>query len=276
MSSKYQYETVKVDLLPDGVAHVQLNRPKRLNTLNPQMVVDIRQLFTEIADDNNVLSIVISGVGRVFTAGLDLNESNLTALGEAEDIARKVYRTRPFVKNFQDAFTAIERCPKPVIAAIHGACIGGGVDLITACDIRYCTKDAFFSVKEVDVGLAADVGTLQRLPKVIGNHSLVRELCYSARNMYADEALQCGLVNKVAENQEAVLTEALNMAKLIASKSPIAVMGTKHLLNYSRDHSVDEGLAYTVTWNAAMLHTEDIPLSVQATLSKKPAKYSKL
>ncbi|CEJ01927.1 hypothetical protein RMCBS344292_15947 [Rhizopus microsporus] len=172
MSSKYQYETVKVDLLPDGVAHVQLNRPKRLNTLNPQMVVDIRQLFTEIADDNNVLSIVISGAGRVFTAGLDC---------EAEDIARKVYRTRPFVKNFQDAFTAIERCPKPVIAAIHGACIGGGVDLITACDIRYCTKDAFFSVKEVDVGLAADVGTLQRLPKVIGNHSLVRELCYSAR-----------------------------------------------------------------------------------------------
>ncbi|KAI9251967.1 ClpP/crotonase-like domain-containing protein [Sporodiniella umbellata] len=277
MSNKYQYETILVDVSPEGVAHVQINRPKKMNSLNPQMVVDFRDVFNQINNDREVLSVVVSGLGKVFTAGLDLSETNIAALGsDDQDVARRTYNNRPFIKDFQDAFTAIELCSQPVIAAIHSACIGGGIDLITACDIRYCSKDAFFSVKEVDVGLAADVGTLQRLPKVIGNHSLVRELCYTGRNFPADEALQCGLVNRVFENKDILLAEALKLAKTIASKSPVAILGTKHLLNYSRDHSVADGLAYTVTWNSAMLQTEDIPRSIEAFVSKKKGKYSKL
>ncbi|KAI8350146.1 ClpP/crotonase-like domain-containing protein [Blakeslea trispora] len=274
--SAYQYETVKVDISAEGVAHVQLNRPKKLNAFNDQLIADVRNVFRQINADYDILVVVISGSGRMFTAGIDLKETNIGKLLTQGDPARDAYRNRVTIEDFQDAFTAIENCSKPVIAAIHNACYGAGVDLVTACDIRYCTKDSLFCVKEVDVGLAADVGTLQRLPKVIGNHSLVRELCYTGRNMYADEALQCGFVNRVAENQEDVLAQAFKLAKNIASKSPVAVVGTKHLLNYSRDHSVAEGLAYTVTWNAPMLNTEDIPKSIEAFMQKKRAKYSKL
>ncbi|KAI8641692.1 ClpP/crotonase-like domain-containing protein [Parasitella parasitica] len=267
--SPYQYETVKVDVSAEGVAHVQLHRPKKLNAFNDQ------KAFQDISVDSNVFSVVVSGTGRMFTAGLDLSETSLNSQ-DSTDPARAAWKIRSHIQGFQAAFTAIEECSKPVIAAVHGACFGAGVDLITACDIRYCAKDSFFCVKEVDVGLAADVGSLQRLPKVIGNNSLVRELCFTGRNMYAAEALQCGFVNKVAADQEAVLAEAFKTAKLIASKSPIAVLGTKHLLNYSRDHSVAEGLNYTVAWNQGMLNTEDIPLSIQAFVTKKPATYSKL
>ncbi|KAI8049425.1 ClpP/crotonase-like domain-containing protein [Gilbertella persicaria] len=277
MSTKYQYETVKIEVSAEGIAHFQLNRPKKLNAFNDELIADFRNAFREINRDSNVSVVVVSGSGRMFTAGLDLTEASITKMqGENEDAARKAYRNREHIEDFQDAFTAIELCPKPVIAAVHSACFGAGVDLITACDIRYCTKDSFFCVKEVDVGLAADVGSLQRLPKVIGNQSLVRELCFTGRNMYAEEALQAGLVSKVLENQEAVLAEAFKIARDIASKSPVAIVGTKHLLNYSRDHTVAEGLAYTVTWNAPMLNTEDIPKSIQAFVSKKPATYSKL
>ncbi|CAO3606798.1 unnamed protein product [Mucor hiemalis] len=251
--SKYQYETIKVDISAEGVAHIQLNRPKKLNAFNDQLVNDVRAVFQDIDGDGDVRAIVVSGSGRMFTAGLDLAETSLQNQGEG-DPARISYRLRAHIQNFQAAFTAIEICSKPVIAAVHNACFGA----------------------EVDVGLAADVGSLQRLPKVIGNNSLVRELCFTGRNLYAKEALECGLVSKVTEDQESVLAEALKTAKFIASKSPVAVLGTKHLLNYSRDHSVAEGLTYTLAWNAAMLNTEDIPLSIQAFVSKKPATYSKL
>ncbi|CAO3601476.1 unnamed protein product [Absidia cylindrospora] len=211
----------------------------------------------------------------MFTAGLDLTETAISLESEG-DLARLAYSKRAHLKEFQGAFTAIEECDKPVIAAVHSGCYGAGVDMITACDMRYCTKDALFCVKEVDIGLAADVGSLQRLPKVLGNQSLVRELCYTGRNFYADEALQHGLVNRVYDTQEELVAEALKMAALIASKSPVAVIGTKHNLLYARDHSVAEALNYTVTWSSAMLNTEDIPKSFAAFVSKEPAKYSKL
>ncbi|KAG1052946.1 hypothetical protein G6F43_004940 [Rhizopus delemar] len=273
----YQYENIKVEVSSEGIAHVQINRPNSLNALLPQMIIDIGKIFQQISDDNNVRCVILSSSGRMFTAGLDLAGNELSKLSNPKlDTARNTYRARPMIKLVQDAFTAVELCSKPVIAAIHNACIGGGVDLTTACDIRYCTKDAYFSVKEVDLGFAADVGSLQRLPKVIGNHSLIRELCYTARNMYADEALQCGLVNKVTENHASLLAEAFKTAQSIASKSPIAILSTKHLLNYSRDHSVAEGLDYSVTWNSAMLQTEDVSRSIEGLLKKTPVKYSKI
>ncbi|KAI9021565.1 ClpP/crotonase-like domain-containing protein [Phycomyces nitens] len=269
-------ETIKVDIIDGNIAHVQLNRPKTLNAFNDQMVKEVRSVFDALAIDQNIRAVVVSGSGRMFTAGLDLAENSLNKLSSSADGARVAYANRAHIRDFQASFTAIETCDKPVIAAIHNGCFGAGVDMSTACDIRYCTKDAYFCVKEVDIGLAADVGTLQRLPKVIGNNSLVRELCFTGRNMYAPEASACGLVNKVLDTKEELLNEAFKTARFIASKSPVAVTGTKHLLNYSRDHSVSEGLGYTVTWNAAMLNTEDIPKSVEAFVTKKPAVYSKL
>ncbi|XP_016403502.1 delta(3,5)-Delta(2,4)-dienoyl-CoA isomerase, mitochondrial-like, partial [Sinocyclocheilus rhinocerous] len=165
---------------------------------------------------------------------------------EGDDTARISWNLRRVITQYQETFSVIEKCPKPVIVAIHGACIGAGVDLITACDIRLCTQDAWFQVKEVDIGLAADDGTLQRLPSVIGSRSLVNELAFSARKMYADEAKSCGLVSRVFPDKETMMAGALEMAGDIARKSPVAVQGTKINLIYSRDHSVPEALNYIV------------------------------
>ncbi|KAL0086620.1 ClpP/crotonase-like domain-containing protein [Phycomyces blakesleeanus] len=275
-ATKYEFETIKVDIIDGNIAHVQLNRPKSLNAFNDCLVKEVRSVFELLAVDQDIRAVVVSGSGRMFTAGLDLAENSLKKLVSDSDGARIAYNNRAHIRDFQASFTAIENCEKPVIAAIHNGCFGAGVDMTTACDIRYCTKDAYFCVKEVDVGLAADVGSLQRLPKVIGNNSLVRELCFTGRNLYAPEALECGLVNKVLETKEEVLNEALKTARLIATKSPVAITGTKHLLNFSRDHTVAESLAYTVTWNSAMLNTEDITKAVESYVTKKPAVFSKL
>ncbi|KAJ3213260.1 putative enoyl CoA hydratase [Dinochytrium kinnereticum] len=192
------------------------------------------------------------------------------------DVARTALRILPEIELMQESFTAIERCDRPVIAAVHGFCIGGGIDLITACDIRLCSSDANFSVKEVDIGLAADIGTLQRLPRVVGNQSWVREVCLTARNFDAKEALQVGLVSKVLPTKVELVDEALKLAAVIASKSPVATVGTKHILNYSRDHTVAEGLHYVALWNSVMLNTEDVPAAITANLSKQKPKFSKL
>lgn len=159
---------------------------------------------------------------------------------------------------------------------IHGACIGAGVDLITACDIRLCTQDSYYSVKEVDIGLAADLGSLQRLTKSIGNQSLVRELCFTGRKLKADEAMRVGLVSRVFEDWSGMEVGALGMAGVIVEKSPVAIAGTKRALIHARDHSVSEGLEYIANWNSAMLQSEDIIKAIEASLSKKPPKFSNL
>nr|CAG8452559.1 11666_t:CDS:10 [Entrophospora candida] len=262
--SQYKFETLKVNFPLENVIHVELSRPSKLNAINNLTWIEIGKCFSTIKTDPDIRAVVISGAGKLFTAGIDVNSLGSTLTIDKPDAARKAITTRNTLLLFQESITAIETCYKPVIAAIHNACIGIGVTLITACDIRYCSQDAFFN--EVDLGLAADVGTLQRLPKVIANDSLVRELCYTCRNMFADEALSAGLVNK----------EAMNVAKTIASKSPVAIMSTKHLLNYSRDHSVAEGLEYTSVWNGSMLDTKDVTDSINGFMTKTKPIYSKL
>ncbi|KAI8149638.1 ClpP/crotonase-like domain-containing protein [Fennellomyces sp. T-0311] len=276
MASKYQYENVKVTLFPEGVAHVELYRPKKLNAFNRGLMLDILQSFTDLAKDSSIRAIVLSGSGRTFTAGLDFSDNFLLEEQPDKDVARLAFETQKKIEIFQQAMSALENCPQPVIVAMHKGVFGVAIDLCTAGDIRYGTKDSFYTVKETDLGLAADVGTLQRLPKVINSASLARELCYTARIMYADEAYKCGLISKVFDTKEQLIEGALETAKVIASKSPVAVVSTKHLLNYSRDHSVAEGLQYTAVWNSVMLATEDIPKSVQAFLTKKPAVYANL
>lgn len=236
--------------------------------------------FNELSEDPECRAVVVSGAGKLFTAGIDLMDMTHNVLQpEGDDTARISWGFKKKIKKLQETFSVIEKCPKPVVVAIHGACVGAGVDMITACDIRLCTQDAWFQVKEVDIGLAADVGTLQRLPKVIGSQSLVNELALTARKMYADEAKSSGLVSRVFADKEAMMAGALEIAGEIAGRSPVAVQGTKINLIYARNHSVADGLDYIATWNMSMLQTEDLMKSAQAALEKKSPKtktYSKL
>ncbi|XP_048378479.1 delta(3,5)-Delta(2,4)-dienoyl-CoA isomerase, mitochondrial isoform X3 [Stegostoma tigrinum] len=276
----YNFETLHVSQARDSVLHVELNRPEKRNAMNNVLWREMVDCFKRIAHDTDLRVVVVSGAGKMFTAGIDLMDMAGDVLQPpGDDTARKAWHMRNKILQYQESFNVIEKCPKPVIAAVHNACIGGGVDLITACDIRLCSQDAWFQVKEVDIGMAADVGTLQRLPKVIGNASLVSELVYTARQLMADEALSCGLVSRVFKDKEATLEGAFEMASEIASKSPLAVQGTKLNLIYSRDHSVKDGLDYIATWNMSMLQTDDLIKSAQAAMEKKSPKdvpYAKL
>lgn len=276
----YQFKTLNVSSPRNFVLHVELNRPEKLNAMTNEMWHEMISCFNSAASDSSVRAVVLSGRGKMFTAGLDLMAAAGSLVTDSDlDTARNAFKFLEFIRFAQESISVVEKCRKPVIAAVHNACIGGGVDLSTACDIRICTKDAYFCVKEVDVGLAADIGTLQRLPKVIGNDSLARELCFTARKMQAPEAEKVGLVSRVYENQDEMIAGAIDMAETIASKSPVAVQGTKIHLNYSRDHTTTEGLEYMATWNAAMLQTDDILKSVQAMMTKQPiskVEFSKL
>ncbi|KAF9954327.1 hypothetical protein BGZ72_004673 [Mortierella alpina] len=274
MPREYKFETIEVSFPAPFVAHVVLNRPKKLNAINDPMWDDIGAVFNKLRDDEDVRAIVLSGSGRCFTSGLDLFSLGLPVV--EDDPARTAFKLRPYIRKLQASLTAIELCDKAVVAAIHGPCIGGGIDITTACDIRYASKDAYFSVKEVDIGMAADVGTLQRLPKVVGNISWVRELCLTGRNFNASEAFEYGLISKLLPDPATVLSEAIATASLIAEKSPVASIGTKHMLNYSRDHTVQEGLDYMAAWNMVMLTAPDLPTAAAASMQKTKAVFAKL
>jgi delta(3,5)-delta(2,4)-dienoyl-CoA isomerase len=239
-------------------------------------------LFTvqKYRDSKYIFLIFSSGNGKIFTSGIDLTDlSSLAAVvyGE-EDVARKANTMYHTIRRLQGLFTRLEACPKPVIGAVHSACVGGGVDLITATDIRVCTRDAWFQVKEVDMGLAADVGTLQRLPKIVGSQSLVSELCLTARKMAAAEAASCGMVSTVYETREEMMSGALGLAATIASKSPVAVQGTKISLVYAREHSTEEGLEQVARYNMAMLQSEDLMKAAMSQMDKSspPPVFAKL
>lgn len=205
---------------------------------------DIKECFENLHTNPDCRAIILSGAGKHFTAGIDL--TSMIQLGqelaEIEDVSRKGYAIEKLIKLYQDSVSSLEACQKPVIAAIHSGCIGAGVNFITAADIRYSSKDAWFQVKEVEIGMAADVGALQRFPKVIGNQSIARELCLTGRKFLADEAVKIGLISRLFENREELIEGAIELAEIIASKSPIAVQATKNNMVYSLDHTNQEGL----------------------------------
>lgn len=246
---------------------------------------EFRLVFEKVRHVTSVRVVVVTAqaTSKCFTAGLDLKEAAAMFApkeesegADAMDAARRAYRQRLLLLQMQQSFSILEQIPQPVICAVHGACIGGGIDLITAADIRIATNDATFVVKEIDIGLAADLGTLQRLPRVIGSRSLVNELALTARTLTAHEALSCGLVSRVCEDVAALRRTALEIANSIAIRSPVAVIGTKQLLLRSRDLTVSDGLDYTAAWNASMLQTNDIPLAVMKARSKTPPLFSNL
>mgnify|MGYP001549082130 CR=1 FL=1 len=262
--------------LTGGIAHIRLNRPDALNTLVMDFWQEMVDVFATIAAEPKVRVVVISSTGRHFTAGLDLAAfAGAIAPESGGDPGRQGEQFRRTVLEMQETFNVIEACRVPVLAAVQGGCIGGGVDLVSACDMRYCTADAFFCIQEINIGIVADVGTLQRLPHLIPA-GLVRELAYTGRRLGAARAASAGLVNDIYPNQETMLEAVLATAAEIAAKSPLAVHGTKEMLNYTRDHTVAEGLDYIALWQAGMFRTADVAEQMAANREKRPARFEDL
>jgi enoyl-CoA hydratase len=260
----------------DHIAHLQLARPEALNTMNKAFWDEIPAAFAEIDADPSVRAVVISSTGKHFTAGLDLNWAGTSLANKVEDAGRAREAFRRHVKHLQDTFTAVDRCRVPVIAAIQGGCIGGGVDFITACDMRVGSADCFFTIQEVNIAIVADVGTLQRMPYLLPQ-GLIRELAYTGRRWAADEAAAQGFLNRVFPTHAETVEGALALAREIAARSPLAIAGIKQVLNAGRDMTIDQGLEYVAVWNAAMLQGDDMKKAVVAQMTKAgPAKFDDL
>jgi len=257
-------ELFKVEL--DGhVAWLVMNRPDKRNAMGMSFYSGLREHMQRFNRDHNIRAVVIKAAGPSFTAGTDLAESGQLIGDGGADSREKLRRT---IAALQADITSIETCSKPVIAAIHGHCIGGGVDLIAACDIRLATQDAIFSIRETRLGIIADVGTLQRLPYIIG-HGWFRELALTGRDFSAEEALQMGLVTRVCKDRDVLYAAAREMARQIAACPPLTVQGTKEVILYSRDNGVFPGLAYVAQKNAAALPSEDLMEAVSALMTKQ-------
>jgi len=266
------YETLNVTL-KNGIAQVQINRPDKANAMSLAVWHEIRTAFNWIDATPEARVAVISGSGAHFSSGIDLQMLiNLGAEIQDDCDGRMREKLRRTILDLQDTLSSIERCRKPVLAAVHGACIGGGVDLICACDMRYCSADAYFLIKEIDIGMTADVGTLQRLPKLIGD-GMARELAYTGRKVAGEEARAIGLVNRVFESSAALLAGVMEIAVTIAAKSPLSIRGAKEMIVYARDHSVADSLNYIATWNAAMLMSADLKEAMAAGMEKRAPQF---
>jgi enoyl-CoA hydratase len=256
------------------IAEVRLNRPDKSNAMDAAMWQEIRQVFEWADTTPEVRVLILSGAGKHFCAGIDLGMfAGIQQQIANTDGARSRETLRRLILDLQDCLSSLERCRKPVLAAIHGACVGGALDLVTCCDMRYVTDDALFSIKEIDIGMVADVGTLQRLPRLIGD-GMARELAYTGRQVNADEAVRLGLANRNFGTQEALTAGVRQIANEIASKSPLATRGLKEVMNYSRDHTVADGLNHVATWNAAMLLSADLQESLQAKQEKRQPRFA--
>ena len=276
--TKKEYKSFKVEI-SEHVANLILSRPDELNTMSRDFWVELGEVTEEINMNSEVRVLIMSSTGKHFCAGMDLTAFSNGVDNIPEDkkpdharIGEAVYRV---AKELQGYISSLESIRVPVIAAIHGGCVGGAVDLVTACDIRLASDDAFFCIQEINIGMAADVGTLQRLPKIIPD-SKMREMAYTGRRMYAEEAKESGLVSDTFESHEKLLEAANNLAKEIATKSPIAIHGLKAVMNYSRDHSVSDSLDFNALWSGAMLSQRDMTEAMTANMEKRDASFEKL
>jgi len=274
-----KYSKLKITEPAKHVVNVQLNRPEKLNAVDIAMFNEIKDCFDKLNRDRYFRSVILSASGRVFCSGIDLQSFQSLLSQESRenhDHARKAFEIRNMIHDVQDCVLSVAQCQKPVIASIHGKCIGAGMDIISFTDIRYCSKDAAFCVKEVALGLAPDIGSLQGLQKIVGNHSWVRELIFTAKEVYSGEAKEMGLVSKICEDNSALQESVVEVAKQIASKSPVAVQGSKVCLNYSQEHSTYDGLRYNANWNMSALQSEDLIKSVMAAMSKNQVEFEDL
>lgn len=271
--SEFQCFDVSIE---QRVAHIQFSRPEALNSMNQDFWLELPRCIASIESQTDARVIVISSSGKHFSAGMDLAVfTNSKAVPMSGDPGRMAENLRRVVLQLQDSLSSLEKVRLPVLTAIQGGCIGGALDLVCASDMRYCTQDAYFTIKETEIGMTADVGTLQRMPKLIPA-GIVRELAYTGRKFHADEAQQLGFVNRVFDSQQAMLDSVMTIAQQIAANSPLAVTGCKEMLNYSRDHSVEDSLKYMATWQSGMFRPTDLMKSFQAKATKQSAEYDDL
>jgi len=249
--------------IANDVAHIVLNRPDKRNSMIHEFWDELPTIVQSIDQNSTARVIVLSSTGPHFTSGLDTSifGSSVESSDNPEDVEKskrqrsaKLYDT---IKHMQKSFTCLEQCQIPVIAAIQGGAIGGGVDLVTACDLRYMTEDGFLSIYEINIGMTADVGTFPRITHLLPE-GIVKELAYTGRRISAQEAKQHGLVNEIYTDHEAMLEATMGIARQIATKAPLAVYGSKKIINYSRDHSTADSLDYISLWNASMLQPDEI------------------
>jgi len=261
--------------IKDHIAHLRLNKPDTMNMLNLAFFNELPLALKEIDDNASARVLVISSTGKHFTAGMDVSVFTGTKDFGKTDTTPRRERIRQVVAHWQQGFNMIEKIRIPVIAAIHGGCIGGGVDMTSACDIRFCTADTFFCIHEINIAFTADIGTLQRLPHLIPSGKM-REMAYTGRRMYADEADKIGLVNEVYETHEAMMDSMMKTAREIAKRSPMAVCGSKEMINYTRDHSVADSLNYVAVWQCGMSDFDEVLESFVAKGEKRDPVYKDL
>lgn len=264
--------------IEDHVAHIQLKRPEAFNSMIRAFWNELPAIVRDINDNARARCIVISSTGKHFSAGMDLavfGDGGSSAQGAAADRHIAAESQRHHVRWLQDCFSCLDEARMPVIVAIQGGCIGGAVDMTSACDIRYATADAFFCIQEINIGMTADVGTFPRLCKLIPE-GWVREMAYTGRRMAADQALRIGWVNAVFETQGQMLDHAMATAREIASKAPLAVTGSKAMINYARDHTIRDGLDYIATWQTGMLSGAHMGEAFKAKAEKRDADFPDL
>ncbi len=274
-ATAYTCFTVEFD---QGVAHIRLNRPDAFNAMNREFWNELPAIVRDIDDNARARCIVVSSTGRHFSAGMDLKVFDgfepVTGAGHA-DRHTAMEEFRRHIHHLQGAFTCLDQARMPVLVAIQGACIGGGVDLVSACDIRYATADAFFCIQEVNIGITADVGTFPRLCKLIPE-GWVREMAYTGRRLPAQKAKEIGLVNEVFDSHEALLEHVLATAREIAGKAPLAVAGSKVMINYARDHTIADGLDYIATWQTGMFSGAHMAEAFRAKQEKREPRFPDL
>lgn len=257
--------------IKDHIAHIQLSRPTEMNSMNKAFWKELPLLVKGLDSESLARVIVISSTGKHFSAGMDLSVfMSGDAVPMTGDPGRMAENLRRVVMQLQASLSSLEETRIPVLVAIQGGCIGGALDLVCATDCRYATEDAFFTIKETELGMTADVGTLQRFPKLVPA-GIVRELAYTGRKFSAQEAKDMGLLNAVFPDHESLISGVLDVAKSIAKNSPLAVTGCKEMINYSRDHSVEDSLKYMATWQAGMFRPNDMMKSFAAKTQKKEA-----
>ena len=261
----------------NSIAHIRFNRPEKRNSMNEDFWTMFPKEVEELDDSGEIRALIVSSTGPHFSAGIDLSMFKDDIVENETD--NEMGRSRGYflqqLRFLQNAVSCLEAARFPVVTAVQGGCIGGGIDLITAADIRICTKDAFFLIEEINVGLAADIGTIQRLPKIIPA-GIAREWTMLGEKVSADRAKEVGLVSSLHDNHEEMMKNAFDIAEKLASKTPLAMWVTKETLNYSRDHTVKESLENVALWNAATLHKEDVMSTMMSKMQKKKPEYRNL